>query len=281
MYDATVFDKIKTLVPSRPRRIGNHRRQQRLYPRRLHDLLVPGRLVDRCRHVRFAVARGQSGGAIGCAKQDAGPGRQPGRSGARLMAPKARSRGARLASSGDLELAIPECAKGIGIVILRARFARPDRGRARPAASRLSRRPRIFPGSAAHGPRPGRRFPAGATQVSAALNYPGTIKAFHFHLHQTDCWTPVKGLLQVALVDLRLASPTFGARNTFYVGPLRPWQFLIPPGVGHGYKVIGKEDSHAGLHDRPLLQSARTKAAFPTTTRPSITIGRRRGSRAP
>jgi dTDP-4-dehydrorhamnose 3,5-epimerase len=24
-----------------------------------------------------------------------------------------------------------------------------------------------------------------------------------------------------------------------YVGSLRPWQILIPPGVGHGYKVIG------------------------------------------
>jgi dTDP-4-dehydrorhamnose 3,5-epimerase len=53
----------------------------------------------------------------------------------------------------------------------------------------------------------------------------------------------VKGLLQVALVDLRLGSPTFGARNTLYVGGLRPWQILIPPGVAHGYKVIGKEDS--------------------------------------
>ena len=41
-------------------------------------------------------------------------------------------------------------------------------------------------------------FPAATTQISAALNYPGTIKAFHFHLHQTDCWTTVTGLLQVA-----------------------------------------------------------------------------------
>jgi dTDP-4-dehydrorhamnose 3,5-epimerase len=45
----------------------------------------------------------------------------------------------------------------------------------------------------------------------------------------------------VALVDLRQGSDTFGARNTIYVGGLRPWQILIPPGVGHGYKVIGKD----------------------------------------
>jgi dTDP-4-dehydrorhamnose 3,5-epimerase len=46
-------------------------------------------------------------------------------------------------------------------------------------------------------------------------------------------------MFQVALVDLRKHSPTFGARNTLYVGALRPWQLLIPPGVAHGYKVIG------------------------------------------
>jgi dTDP-4-dehydrorhamnose 3,5-epimerase len=82
-------------------------------------------------------------------------------------------------------------------------------------------------------------FPRETTQVSAALSYPGTIKAFHFHRRQTDCWIPVEGMLQVALVDLRPQSPTFGARNTLYLGTLRRWQLLIPAGVGHGYKVIG------------------------------------------
>src|SRR5260370_37398849 len=80
-------------------------------------------------------------------------------------------------------------------------------------------------------------FPHASTQVSAALSYPGTIKAFHFHVHQTDFWVPVQGMLQVALVDLRQHSATYGSRNTLYVGKLRPWQLLIPPGVGHGYKV--------------------------------------------
>ena len=84
-------------------------------------------------------------------------------------------------------------------------------------------------------------FPPESTQVSAALSYPGTIKAFHYHLHQTDFWVPAKGMFQVALADLRSDSPTFGARNTFYVGVPRPWQILIPPGVGHGYKVIGND----------------------------------------
>ena len=82
-------------------------------------------------------------------------------------------------------------------------------------------------------------FPPESTQVSAALSYPGTIKALHYHLYQTDFWVPAQGMFQVALVDLRAESETFGVRNTLYVGALRPWRILIPPGVGHGYKVIG------------------------------------------
>lgn len=84
-------------------------------------------------------------------------------------------------------------------------------------------------------------FPANTTQVSAALSYPGTIKAFHYHLLQTDCWSPVAGMLQVALVDLRPDSASFGVKNTMYVGTMRPWRILVPPGVGHGYKVIGSD----------------------------------------
>ncbi|HEY3940062.1 MAG TPA: dTDP-4-dehydrorhamnose 3,5-epimerase family protein [Bryobacteraceae bacterium] len=86
-------------------------------------------------------------------------------------------------------------------------------------------------------------FPAATSQVSAAFNYPGIIKAFHFHKFQTDYWVPAAGLLQVALVDLRRGSSTFGLKNTLYLGTLRPWQVLIPPGVAHGYKVIGEQPS--------------------------------------
>ena len=86
-------------------------------------------------------------------------------------------------------------------------------------------------------------YPAESTQVSCALTYPGAIKAFHFHRHQTDCWLVVQGMFQVALVDLRPNSPTYGRKNTLYLGQLRPWAITIPPGVGHGYKVLGSEPS--------------------------------------
>jgi dTDP-4-dehydrorhamnose 3,5-epimerase len=76
-------------------------------------------------------------------------------------------------------------------------------------------------------------------QVSAALSHAGTIKAFHYHCLQTDLWAPLRGNLQVGLYDLRVGSPSFGRTNTLYIGEWRPWRLRIPPGVAHGYKVIG------------------------------------------
>ena len=144
-----------------------------------------------------------------------------------------------LASSGSLHLAVPECEHGLGAVIGAADSPNRIAGvRIEPFPVHPDDRgyflevQRMGQGLAAE-------FPAATTQISAALSFPGTIKAFHFHLHQTDCWTPARGMLQVALVDLRVDSPTFGLRNTMYVGTMRPWRVLIPPGVGHGYKVIG------------------------------------------
>jgi dTDP-4-dehydrorhamnose 3,5-epimerase len=139
-----------------------------------------------------------------------------------------------------VRISMPSCDKGIGNVIRTAESADlidgvrvqrfdlwpDDRGYFLEVA-------RLRQGLAAH-------FPPETTQVSAALSYPGTIKAFHFHLHQTDLWVPASGMFQVALVDLRPNSPTFGLRNTLYAGALKPWQVLVPPGVGHGYKVIGE-----------------------------------------
>ncbi len=138
-----------------------------------------------------------------------------------------------------VEVKLPQCEHGLGDVILEADSPRLIEGVAIEAN-------RVFPDDRGWFLEVGRLgqellegFPAESTQISAALSYPGTIKAFHYHRLQTDYWTPVAGMFQVALVDLRPGSKTFGARNTFYVGTMRPWRILIPPGVAHGYKVIG------------------------------------------
>jgi len=142
-------------------------------------------------------------------------------------------------AEGGIEIALTECPKGIGDVI-----ASPDsRGliagvRIQPLAVWADDRGyflellRMGQGLVAS-------YPAASTQVSASFLYPGSVKAFHYHRRQTDVWAVTAGMLQVALVDLRHGSPTHGRRNTLYIGELRPWQLLIPAGVGHGCKVIG------------------------------------------
>jgi dTDP-4-dehydrorhamnose 3,5-epimerase len=140
-----------------------------------------------------------------------------------------------------LELLTPKCEKGIGKVIVAPDSKDLIAGvRAHPYTAWPDDRG-YFLEVARMGQGLTESFPKDTTQVSAALSYPGTIKAFHVHRCQTDCWVPVQGMLQVALVDLRAQSPSFGVRNTIYLGALRRWQLSIPPGVAHGYKVIGTE----------------------------------------
>ena len=55
------------------------------------------------------------------------------------------------------------------------------------------------------------QFPAESTQVSAALSYPGTIKAFHYHLEQTDCWSAALGMFRFT-----------SGRSTSWICDLRP-----------------------------------------------------------
>jgi dTDP-4-dehydrorhamnose 3,5-epimerase len=140
-----------------------------------------------------------------------------------------------------LSIALPQCDPGIGDVILSPDSAKLIEG------VRVSPYP-LWPDDRGYfleiiriGQGPASGFEPATTQVSAALSYPGAIKAFHYHLKQTDFWVASQGMFQVALVDLRPQSRTFGVKNTMYAGNLRPWQVLIPPGVAHGYKVIGKD----------------------------------------
>jgi len=140
-----------------------------------------------------------------------------------------------------IEIQTPSCEKGLGDLILQPESPKLIDGvRVQPYS--------IFPDDRGCFLEVGRltrdllaEFPAESTQVSAALSYPGAIKAFHFHRRQTDYWVPAAGMFQVVLVDLRPGSKTFGVRNTMYVGALRPWRILIPPGVGHGYKIVSQE----------------------------------------
>jgi len=78
-------------------------------------------------------------------------------------------------------------------------------------------------------------------QTTYTETYPGVIKAFHWHKKQWDLWFFTKGEARVVLYDLRDDSETKGETNVFYLGEKNPCLLIIPPGVAHGYQVLGTE----------------------------------------
>ncbi|MFZ5365127.1 MAG: dTDP-4-dehydrorhamnose 3,5-epimerase family protein [Patescibacteria group bacterium] len=78
-------------------------------------------------------------------------------------------------------------------------------------------------------------------QTTYTETYPGVIKAFHWHKKQWDVWFVVKGNAQVVLHDLRDDSSTKGETQSICCGEENPMLVAIPPGVAHGYRVLGNK----------------------------------------
>jgi dTDP-4-dehydrorhamnose 3,5-epimerase len=82
-------------------------------------------------------------------------------------------------------------------------------------------------------------------QTTYTMTYPGVIKAFHWHNRQHDLWYVAQGEARVVLYDLREGSPTYRHTQVIYAGEHKPLLIVIPPGVAHGYQVLG--DKPLGL----------------------------------
>jgi len=80
-------------------------------------------------------------------------------------------------------------------------------------------------------------------QIYASLNYPGVIRAWHYHKKQGDLWAVVKGMVKAVLYDSREGSPTYGEVQEVFLGEQNMILLKIPRGVIHGYKTIGVEPS--------------------------------------
>ena len=76
-------------------------------------------------------------------------------------------------------------------------------------------------------------------QVYVTAAYPGAVKAWHYHRHQTDHFACLQGMAKVVLYDGREGSPTKGEIDEFFIGPLNPLLIKIPPLVMHGFKGLG------------------------------------------
>ena len=79
--------------------------------------------------------------------------------------------------------------------------------------------------------------PATPGDINISFAYPGRIVAWHRHQKQTDHWHVIKGFLKVGLMD--------DDRNVrwVYLGENDRKTLSIPPGIWHGYMVLGNEEA--------------------------------------
>lgn len=80
-------------------------------------------------------------------------------------------------------------------------------------------------------------------QIYVSLNYPGVIRAWHYHKKQDDFWVVVKGMVKAVLYDSRKDSSTHGEVQEVFLGEQNMILLKIPIGVMHGYKTVGNEPS--------------------------------------
>jgi len=73
--------------------------------------------------------------------------------------------------------------------------------------------------------------------INITWAYPGRVVAWHRHQKQSDHWFVIKGFLKVGLLDGR------GQVRWVYLGENDRKVLTIPPGVWHGYMVLGEEEA--------------------------------------
>jgi dTDP-4-dehydrorhamnose 3,5-epimerase-like enzyme len=80
-------------------------------------------------------------------------------------------------------------------------------------------------------------------QVSVSNSTDGVVRGLHYSVTETSgayfqTVTCAGGKVMDALCDIRLGSPTFGGIFRTYLSPASGITLLIPPGVGHAFKVV-------------------------------------------
>jgi len=81
----------------------------------------------------------------------------------------------------------------------------------------------------------------GTVKIEGDINitwaYPGRTVAWHRHRLQTDHWFVLKGYLKVGLLD------DHGKVRWVYLGENDRRVLSIPPGIWHGYMVLGEQEA--------------------------------------
>lgn len=107
----------------------------------------------------------------------------------------------------------------------------------------------------------------GFGQVYITTCYPGVIKAWHMHEHQTDYLCAIKGMIKLVLADLRDDSPTKGEINEFIMGDHNRMLVMIPPRVWHGFTALGNEMAYVlNCPDKPYNREHPDEHRLPYNT---------------
>ena len=75
-------------------------------------------------------------------------------------------------------------------------------------------------------------------QANRSDSAAGVLRGLHYHFHQVDYWTVLRGRIRVGLYDLRRSSPTHGAGAVLEMSEDDPAGLFIPVGVAHGFLGI-------------------------------------------
>ena len=81
--------------------------------------------------------------------------------------------------------------------------------------------------------------PEEPVQWNAITNVPGALRGMHWHLDHLDYLSVVHGELLVALVDLRVGSPSEHVVELLTLQADPPSAAVIPAGVAHGFYSAG------------------------------------------
>ncbi len=102
----------------------------------------------------------------------------------------------------------------------------------------------------------------GFAQSYVSISSQGVVKAWHYHLKQTDIWYVPAGKIKVGLFDARSDSPTNGVANEVIMGGGNEITLAIPPGVFHGYVALSPEAVLINTTDQPYDPTDEFRAAW-------------------
>lgn len=102
----------------------------------------------------------------------------------------------------------------------------------------------------------------GFAQSYVSISSQGVVKAWHYHLKQTDIWYVASGKIKVGLFDARADSPTNGIVNEVIMGGGDEIALTIPPGVFHGYVALTSEAMLINTTDQPYDTKDEFRAAW-------------------